>query len=284
MRALVLSGGGSHGAYQVGAIKALTEAGKSWDIICGVSVGAINGTQIAMYKPEQQKIAAQELENFWLTKIQGNDSVYRKHLPWYFNYLATLWKGSLYNTSPLLKILEETLDKKKLEESGVHLQVGAVSLTSGEYRSVSKESKNFVKWILASATMPLLFEPIKLENEKWVDGGIRNITPISDLEYYKNITEIDVILTGPKLNAKPSNKSFTSILDVGKRCAELAVDEVWRTDLLYTQFEKTHYVPMTIYFPSSELTYDAFNFFPQDMKQAIDLGYSETKKLLERKK
>jgi predicted acylesterase/phospholipase RssA len=60
-RGLCLSGGGSHGAYQVGVLKALSESGRSWDYVSGVSVGSINGIFIAMHKPEEQKKAQMAL-------------------------------------------------------------------------------------------------------------------------------------------------------------------------------------------------------------------------------
>ena len=46
MRAIVLSGGGSTGAYQAGVIRALDELGMKFDIVVGTSIGSING---AMY-------------------------------------------------------------------------------------------------------------------------------------------------------------------------------------------------------------------------------------------
>ena len=60
-RALVLSGGGSRGSYQVGAIQALLEAGRQWNTIHGISVGALNASWLAMHSPEEQKFSSQGL-------------------------------------------------------------------------------------------------------------------------------------------------------------------------------------------------------------------------------
>src|SRR5574337_903246 len=104
VRALVLSGGGAYGAYQVGVIKALTEKGLQWDAIAGISVGALNGLQMAMYPSEKHALAAEELELMWANDIKGNDSIYKPWLPWKFNYIVSLWKGGLNSTKPLLKL------------------------------------------------------------------------------------------------------------------------------------------------------------------------------------
>jgi NTE family protein len=51
-RALVLSGGGSKGAFEAGFIKALSEAGLHFDLITGTSIGALNGALLVMGKKE----------------------------------------------------------------------------------------------------------------------------------------------------------------------------------------------------------------------------------------
>lgn len=60
---LVLSGGGAKGAYQVGVIKALAEAGVEVDIVAGASIGALNGAILAA-SPDM-KTAAERLDQVW---------------------------------------------------------------------------------------------------------------------------------------------------------------------------------------------------------------------------
>jgi len=50
MRALVLSGGGARGAYEAGVIQGLHEAGMTYDLVCGTSIGALNGSFVASNK------------------------------------------------------------------------------------------------------------------------------------------------------------------------------------------------------------------------------------------
>ncbi len=68
--AIVMSGGGSKGAFQVGVLKRMYEVGIRPHIICGTSVGALNGAKLA----ENSETVIPELEALWLS-LRGNDDV-----------------------------------------------------------------------------------------------------------------------------------------------------------------------------------------------------------------
>jgi len=75
--ALVLSGGGSKGAFQAGAIKYLLEKGVKFNVIAGTSVGGLNGLIVSQNEPEK---VPEELDQWW-GKIKNRD-VYRSHNFW----------------------------------------------------------------------------------------------------------------------------------------------------------------------------------------------------------
>jgi len=70
-RALALRGGGTKGAYEVGALKALTEQldpiETQYDVVVGVSIGAINSAVLAIHEKGTEKEAVKYLENLWRT-------------------------------------------------------------------------------------------------------------------------------------------------------------------------------------------------------------------------
>jgi hypothetical protein len=139
IKALVLSGGGAYGSYQVGVLKALAEKNLvGWDVIAGVSVGAINTLWLSSFNKEEILEAIKSLEILWGTLIQGNKSIYK---PWFFkpfNYVASLWKGSLYNTKPLLNLLKENTNDlhTRLEQIGFINKILNRSLTKEEYKKL----------------------------------------------------------------------------------------------------------------------------------------------------
>src|SRR5690606_21267320 len=116
----------------------------------------------------------------WTDEIKGNNSVYKKHAPWIFNYITSLFKGGLHHTRPLMEIINRRFDKKRLQSSGVELKIGAVGLKSGKYVTITEKDVS-PEWIMASSAMPVFFDPVEINGEKYVDGGVRNITPICDV-------------------------------------------------------------------------------------------------------
>jgi len=167
---LVLSGGGTKGAFQVGAEQVLREEGGfEWERIFGVSVGALNGALLAQGE-------YQRLLDVWRTIRQ--EDVYRKVwwpvIAW---RLAVLRKTGIYDAGALRKTIEKHVAGRPFR---IPLYVGRVSLTSGAYEIVSSDvpAPDMLDAIWHSATMPVIWEPSG--KGAWVDGGLRNVTPLSD--------------------------------------------------------------------------------------------------------
>ena len=178
---LVLSGGGAKGSFEVGAEHILREKkGYRWDRIFGVSVGALNATILAQGE-------YQRLKDIWFT-IREED-VYKK-----FGWLRVAWrlavekKLGVYDNTPLRDLIQKNAAGRPFR---VPVHVGRVSLTTGEYESVSSSDPDFLNAVWESATMPIIWECIGLK--AYVDGGLRNVTPLGDvLDYSPN--EIVVIV------------------------------------------------------------------------------------------
>ena len=107
MRALVLSGGGSKGSYQVGALKyILGEKQVVYDALCGVSVGAINVAYLAMWKAGQEVESALQLSTLW--SQLDNSKIYKRW--WPFGRWHAIWKKSFFDSSPLNNLLKAGID------------------------------------------------------------------------------------------------------------------------------------------------------------------------------
>jgi NTE family protein len=129
MRALVLSGGGSKGAYEIGVLKRwMGELKIDFDIMCGVSVGALNVAGLAMAPLGMPKESIDYMEDFWLTKV-NTSAIYKRWFP--FGKLHSLWLKSVYNSSPLQALVEKTLDRTKIVNSGRIVTVGCTCLDTG---------------------------------------------------------------------------------------------------------------------------------------------------------
>ena len=180
-RALVLSSGGAKASWQVGACEHLIVERRCWfDVITGVSAGAVNGTTLAQaHDPKELEAELEHLRSVWFGL--RNPDVYR----WRWRgalEIALGRRASLYNTSPLRRVLEEHIDPPRVASSPIRLRIGYVDLLSGQYRTASNGHPALRDAVLASCSLPLVFPPVPLENgqELGVDGAVRSSTPLSD--------------------------------------------------------------------------------------------------------
>jgi NTE family protein len=287
-RALVLSGGGAKGSYQIGALKALCEIGRSWNSVHGISVGALNAAWFAMYKPEDQAKSMSGLLEIW-ENVKSSKDIYRPWAPWKLNYIMSLWKGSLNTGAPLRKIISRFWDLEKARESGVKLTVGCCSLTTTKYDAIDQTNNNIMEYVLASSHLPIVFEPLLIDGELWVDGGVRHQIPILEA-LRENPDEIDVIVTQPPVNYNSSivpNSSLKSAINVSLRGAGIFSDQVYFEDCLdiirvINQSGKKHNIKVNFFVPRELPRIDSMNFDGPTMQGIIKIGYEETKAKLEK--
>lgn len=277
MRALVLSGGGSKGSYQVGALKyILGELQVKYDILCGVSVGAINCSFIGMFDHGQEEKAAKVLSERWL-KLDTS-KIYKRWSP--FGRWHALWKQSFYDSAPLKDLIVSNLDINILKKSTKKICVGAVSVTSGKYKVFDQFSENFIDAVIASASFPGMLTPINFAGELWTDGGVKEISPITTA-IEEGADVIDVIITSPTNKVKRFVTKPTTV-DILKRIIDLSTDRIMNNDIqkveMHNKLVKAglsdkKYVQVNILRPNYNLTEDLLDFNPQKLKEMHDRGY-----------
>ncbi len=212
--ALVLSGGGARAAYQVGALQAIAEmmpdhCGSPFPIICGTSAGALNATSLAVHAACFQE-GVNALREVWAGFHSAQ--VYRTDWPGVlggaFRWLCNLAFGwfnrgtpvSLLDNSPLRHMLSEALDLSRLPASiqAGHLRalcITACSYTRGDSVSFFQGASDLDNWsrarrrgvrcdlsvehLMASSSIPMLFPAVKLDQEYYGDGALRQLAPIS---------------------------------------------------------------------------------------------------------
>lgn len=209
-RVLVLQGGGALGSYQAGAYQALCHFDFEPDWIAGISIGAINAAIIAGNEPAKR---VDKLKEFWETVsapvawVPITNGTRERSL---FNetsaaFIATfgaqgffaprvppapLWpKGSpesqsYYDTSPLRRTLERLVDFDRINDLQCRLSVGAVGVTSGNFRYFDNVEFNRLgkrigpEHIMASGALPPGFPSVVIDGEHYWDGGIASNTPL----------------------------------------------------------------------------------------------------------
>jgi NTE family protein len=195
LTALVLAGGGTRGAIQVGMLQVLTEHGFVPDRIYGSSVGAVNG---AAFAGDPTRDGVQRMTEIWrgLTR----DTVYpqgRLHGPW----LYVQQRDSVFVNAGLRKVIEEGIGFERLEDAVIPIEVVATSLTDGRERWFTYGPA--VEAVLASSAVPAIFPPVEIDGERFIDGGVVDNVPIRRA-VDGGATRIVVLLCGPP-NYTPSS-------------------------------------------------------------------------------
>src|SRR5690554_1778045 len=211
--ALVLSGGGARAAYQVGALRGISSVlGKDhpnpFGIIAGTSAGALNAAGIATHA-HRFRTGIRMLEYVW--RNISSDQVYQLDSSglissasnWVFSFMANRQRRtptSLLDNTPLEELLMGVL---RLERIQTNMQAGfldslivtASGYTSGDSISFFESVKDVANWhrphrigirtdlrhrpLLASTAIPTLFPAVKIDQEYFGDGAIRQLAPLS---------------------------------------------------------------------------------------------------------
>lgn len=225
MRALVFSGGGAKIHYHVGAALALLKTEPEYDLFAGVSAGALVAAYLAQFPQGFSDEASSCLET--LTKNMRFADVAK---PWWpLGRIAGLWRSSLYDATPLHKLVRREFSAEAIHTSGRKLRIGAVSLDGGEYATFSEQCEFIHDAVLASCAFPGFFFPVNIHGQLFVDGGVRVYTPIA-AAIDAGATHIDVVMTSPK-DPSPARLHKAGALHVMARSLDLMMDEVMDKDL-----------------------------------------------------
>ena len=197
LTALVLAGGSTRGAIQIGMLQVLAEHGFVPDRVYGSSVGAINGVGFAA---DPTRAGVERMTEVWL-RIRRED-VYpqgRLHGPW----LYLQQRDAVYANSGLRAIIEEGIAHERLEDVQIPVEVVATSLADGGEHWFTRGPA--ADAVLASAAMPAIFPPVEIDGERFIDGGVVNNVPIQRA-IDAGATRIVVLLCAPPVFEPPVSK------------------------------------------------------------------------------
>jgi NTE family protein len=168
----VLSGGASLGALQVGMLEALYEQGITPDFLIGTSVGALNAAFVAS-RPQSPQTAT-ELGRVW-RDLQRQDV-----FPLSMSALVGGVCGRRDHLVPdreLRRLIRGYIQFEDLADAAIPLHLVAFDLVEGCELLLSEGPA--VEAIVASASIPGIFPPVAIGEQRLIDGGVVNNTPIS---------------------------------------------------------------------------------------------------------
>ncbi len=160
--AFVLTGGASHGAVQVGMLRALTARGVRPDFLVGVSIGAVNA---AYFAGDASSEGVRRLERIWL-RLRRADVFPAIWAQAVRSFLRR--RGYMIDPMPLRRFLEQHIPYRRLEEARVPCHVIAADAADGS--GVRLSTGSVVDALLASAAIPGVFPPVRVGDRLLVDG------------------------------------------------------------------------------------------------------------------
>lgn len=224
-RALALEGGGSLGAYQAGAMSALTQLVPGpdieWNVISGISTGSLNAVGASLFPMGQEAEMAQFIQEVWLS-LNGTSSIYED-----WNALGApyglLFEPSMYSTQPL----RETIYQRMMHAPVRNVSVGSTDLNTSHFATFNESlGMDIAEAVMCSAAPPLYFPPQYFQNTYWADGGcILNLDVFSAVKRCLDVVPdeshiiVDMIFcTGDNL---PPLSSSPSIYEVTTRASDI---------------------------------------------------------------
>ena len=196
---LVLSGGGARGIAHIGVIQALLEHGYEPDVLAGTSAGAIVGSLFAAgVEPQEILQIAKKASIFKLITVS---------LPY----------SGLTKLTYLHDIL--TTHIKADDFSALHkdMYIAISNLNTGALEIRSKGE--LFKIVMASSSIPLVFQPIEIDGQLYVDGGILNNLPAEALNGKADI----VIGVNVMPHVEVGKKAINNVFGIAQRCFDLSI-------------------------------------------------------------
>ena len=320
---LLLSGGGARAAYQIGVLKAISEICPEQDenpfhIISGTSAGSINAVALAAHEgsfKESVNRIHDVWANFELHHVFRSDlwGLLSRIIKWVAATVLPFNLGgkipvSMLDNSPLRVLLDEHIDfsaiNRQIESGKLNaLSLNASSYSSGKSVTFFQSGHKVEEWqrayregmeqditldmLMASSSIPILFPPVKINNEYYGDGSMRQNTPLSALVHLKakkilivgvrkreNVTTDDVVHSLPRMSQISGFVMDTLFLNSLDSDLErlMRINEL--TAKLVTRHKKFEHIEHLIISPSediAEIAEELFDTLPRSFRFALKL-------------
>lgn len=242
---LALSGGGARGIAHLGVLQALEENGIRPSVMSGTSMGAMVAVSYALgiTPKETLEFIKEEVRPTALKNMDLN-------------------RMGLFNLNKIERFLRDKIKEDDFSALKIPVYITVTNLNSGKFEI--KSEGRLIEYVMASASIPLLFRPVVIGDTYYVDGGVTKNLSAEVLQ-----GQCDKVI-GIHVNHIAQQTDFRRMKDVAVRTYHLAIYNTITS-------EKTH----CDYFvdPPETRSYSTLDFDKAD--EIYELGYQEGLKLAE---
>lgn len=257
---LVLSGSGTLYPVHAGAIIRLAEAGYEFEAVAGSSGGAlIAGALASGYKPND------EVSKLLKLTAPAKNNLIRPSL------LNFIFKWGFIKT----KRIEEMLDKymaNKLGQSVIPVHIVTANIETKEakiWNSIEHPNMKFSDALVASMSIPLVFEPKEIDGDIYVDGGVASNYALDIFGTGKDVIGLRI----NQIEARECKKEISNIVDYGMAIIETMIESSIKEHLDDAVYART------IFLDTTEHSLN-FNMTDSDIDKMIKEGYDSVDKWL----
>ena len=209
-RGLVLNGGGSRGAYEIGAWQALNELGVRFDGVYGTSIGALNAALVAQGDLDGAIALWSEIKVSQIMSVEDEDDfaidrmVSRKR-----DVIPFLMENATHlrmDIAPLEKLVRENLDEARIRAGGLRLGVMATrapQMTGAPMPLERMAPGSLADWVIASASCFPIFPARHIDGQRYIDGGYYDNLPV-DMALADGMEEIVAV----ELHPEPAHPEY----------------------------------------------------------------------------
>ena len=261
---LVLEGGAMRGLFTAGVMDVLMEYGAEFDAIVGVSAGAAFGVN---YKSKQIGRVIRYNKRF------ANDKRY-------CSVQSLLNTGNLFNAMFCYHTVPNELykfDRERYNADKTPFYVVCTDAETGEpvYHLLDRANDWGFEWIRASASMPLVSKPVKIDGKYYLDGGMSDSIPIEFMIVggcEKNV----VVLTQPRDYVK-EKASMLPLMKLSLRKYPYTYDAILHRHIIYNDsrarvFQEEKLGNAVVICPKEKLPIDRVEHDPEVMEKVYQLG------------
>jgi predicted patatin/cPLA2 family phospholipase len=286
MKALVISGGGSKGAFAGGVAEYLVkEQKKEYDLYLGSSTGSLLISHLALGKIEALKKLYTQVNQrsifsnnpFFVKNRHGEEVVTINHLNVMWNFIRR--RKTFGESKNLRKLIRESVsenDCQTLKNTSKEVVVAVSNLTTNqiEYKTLRECSyDDFCDWIWASCNYVPFMSLLVKDNCEYADGGFGCLVPVREA-IQRGATEIDVIILDTEvqqLNRMPSKNPFSLLSNV----FDFLLEHVKKHNLTIGKLAaKNKDVKLNMYYTPTVLTTNSLIFDQKKMTQWWEDGYA----------
>ncbi|MDV7138678.1 patatin-like phospholipase family protein [Maribacter sp. TH_r10] len=289
MRAMVISGGGSKGAFAGGVAQYLMQGlDHNYDLFLGTSTGSLLISHLALQKIEKIKEVYTSVNQdsifsncpFVIQKKHGVESIGIDH----WNVLKNFYRGgkTFGESKNLLKLIKNTLTEEEFHilkngPKDIVVTVSNLSMNQVEYKSINDfDYEEFCEWIWISCNYTPFMSLVKKNGCEYADGGLGSMVPIEEA-IKRGATEIDAIILQTEttmFNRMPSKNAFALLTSM----FAFMLDRIEHQNIRIGKFVANHHdAVINFYYTPAVLTTNSLIFNKEKMTAWWQSGYNFAK-------